>query len=139
MRVGFVISHQDNIKRLIDSSIPWYISCFDEYYIQSVLKDKSFVEKSFQNYPPLKNKLYSILKESPLIKNIYPSDASYFLTESNIDGYTLQKCFEPYKILIRVCDNFQYLNEYHIRFAVKEDSHLDRLKYALSEIESTIP
>ena len=87
--------------------------------------------------PLFKNRieLENILKNSSLIESIYQSSANYVLAKlKTITAMQLQEKLKVYKIMIRDCSNFDYLDEHYIRIAVKSRTSIQILKKALEEI-----
>ncbi|HIP60772.1 MAG TPA: aminotransferase class I/II-fold pyridoxal phosphate-dependent enzyme [Campylobacterales bacterium] len=133
VRVGIVLSSKQNIKT-IEKTIPaWNISRYDENYIIEALKDKKFEKRTIENLAKDKKRLFKVLKSSKYIKKIYESDANFFLVKlKKIDASKLQKKCKKQKILIRNCDNFDFLDDRHVRFSVKGKKDVKRLAYVLS-------
>lgn len=126
VRVGCTIS---NIK----CDVPmWNISAFDENYIVQALNDSKFTQKTIKSISKNKELLYNILVKSNLFETIFDSCANFYLAKlKNLNANTLQRKLSEYKILIRNCANFDFLNEYYVRFAVKSKQDLKILKEAL--------
>jgi len=132
IRVGTLISQAKNIKALRTKEPLWKLSAFDAIYIQEVLKDKTFKERSDIANEESKNYLLKILNNSKYIKTIYPSEANYILVElKDITAKKLQEKLLPHKVMIRSCENFDGLGVYHVRIAVKSIDDLKKLKEAL--------
>ena len=122
MRVGIIISSKENIKELeTHSRAMWDISTFDENYILKALKDKNFPKKAIKKINRDKEELLKVLQASPYIEKIYPSDINFFLVKlKNIDAFELQELCKKENILIRNCENFDFLDRYHVRLAVRK-------------------
>lgn len=135
IRVGTLVSNEENIKELQKSEPMWKLSQFDSIYLQAALKDKTFktVSKSIN----AKNSilLEHILKESNLFSEILNSNANYILGKlKNLTANELQEQLKKHKILIRDCSNFDFLDNTYVRFAVKSEKHLKILQHALTTI-----
>ena len=77
----------------------------------------------------------SPIKNSDLIELIYQSSANYILAKlKTINARQFQEKLKPYKIMIRNCQNFDFLDDSYVRIAVKSSNHLSTLKKALEEI-----
>jgi len=48
-----------------------------------------------------------------------------------MNGYQLQQKLMAHKILIRVCDNFYFLDAFYVRFAVREAADILKLETSL--------
>ena len=85
----------------------------------------------------IKNRLEleEILRNSSLVEEIFESSANYLLIKlKNISASKFQELLKPYKIMVRDCSNFDFLDDRFVRIAVKSSSANERLKKALEEI-----
>ena len=132
VRVGIVLSDEKNIKALEKTIPAWNISTYDENYILSALKDKGFEKRTIENLAKDKKRLFKVLKSSKYIKKIYESDANFFLVKlKKIDAKKLQKKCKKQNILIRNCDNFDFLDSSHVRFSVRGKKDVKKLAKVL--------
>ncbi len=132
IRVGAVFSNSKNIKRVQKDSPIWNISKFDEQYLKKALKDKNHLKKTKKLLKKNRKKLKKILKKSNLFSKIYPTKANFILAKlKRKNAKDLQKKLQKYNILIRFCENFDFLNEKFVRFAIKDKKSLKKLKKAL--------
>ncbi len=135
IRVGTIVSTKQNIEKLKRFEPMWKLSQFDSNYLQAALADKLF--KNISKEINLKNKieLENILNESDLIEEIFESSANYLLVKlSNLNAKEFIELLKPYKIMVRDCSNFDYLDERFVRIAVKSSSANEILQRALKEI-----
>lgn len=135
VRVGAIISNKNNIKKMTQSEALWKLSVFDSYYLQHSLKDKNF--KTISKAVNIKNKieLENILKDSIFVEYVYESVANFILVKlKNIKAKEFQNKLKPYKILIRDCSNFDFLDDSFIRVAVKSAKINKIFKKALEKI-----
>ncbi|WP_419764873.1 MAG: aminotransferase class I/II-fold pyridoxal phosphate-dependent enzyme [Arcobacter sp.] len=134
IRVGTIISTSKNIKKLKEKEPLWKISHFDSIYLENAIKDKSFINKTIKITN--KNKHYTIkhLEKFDFIKKIYKSKANYLLFElKNYKAKTFQKKLIPYKIMIRDCSNFDFLNDSFVRVAIKDKKAMKSFIEALKK------
>ena len=137
IRIGTIVSNEDNIKALKEKEPLWKLSQFDSHYLQEALKDTEFKEKAKEENHRNRELLKSILNSSTLFKKVYNTTANYFLVElSSLNTYELQELLKPYKIMVRDCSNFDFLNESHVRIAVKSKQTIKLLEKALKEIDA---
>ncbi len=128
VRIGALISQQANITAIKKHEAPWKISALDAAYIISALADRDFKKRSNEINSANKNYLLEILRYSPLVGKIYPSQANYILIElDTLTANELQQMLTPHKVLIRNCQNFDGLSDHHVRIAVKEREKLSAL------------
>ena len=135
IRVGTIVSTKQNIEKLKRFEPMWKLSQFDSHYLQAALDDKLF--KNISKAINIKNKieLENILKNSTLVEEIFVSSANYLLVKlANLNAKEFQEKLKPYKIMVRDCSNFDYLDDRFVRIAVKSSSANETLKKALQEI-----
>lgn len=135
IRVGTIISNRLNIQELKKFEPLWKLSHFDSIYLQEALKDEKFVKVA--KAITVKNKIYleKILQESPLVEYIFNSSANFILAKlKNYTAKKLQEELKKYKIMIRDCSNFDFLDGSFIRVAVKSQNDLKAFKEALDVI-----
>ena len=134
IRVGTIVSRKENIAKLKEFEPMWKLSQFDSIYLQEALNDKEF--KAISKEINIKNRveLEEILKSSSLVEKIYESSANYLLVKlKNINASKFQELLKPYKIMVRDCSNFDFLDDSFVRVAVKSSSANERLKEALKK------
>ena len=135
IRVGTIVSTKENIEKLKRFEPMWKLSQFDSNYLQAALNDKAF--KSISKAINIKNKieLENILKNSSLIDEVLESSANYLLVKlQNLKAKEFQEKLKPYKIMVRDCSNFDYLDDRYVRIAVKSSSANEILQKALKEL-----
>lgn len=135
IRVGTIVSSEKNIDSLKRFEPMWKLSTFDSNYLQASLDDKNF--KRISKAINVKNRveLEKILENSSIVESIYQSSANYVLVKlKNIKAKQLQEKLKPFKIMIRNCENFDFLDDTYVRIAVKSSSNIEVLKKALEKI-----
>ncbi|HEO65230.1 MAG TPA: aminotransferase class I/II-fold pyridoxal phosphate-dependent enzyme [Spirochaetes bacterium] len=131
IRVGAVLSDRENIRVLRSHEPMWKLSSFDTRYIMDILKDTDFINRTKESTLKNKSLLIQILEESGLFEEIYDSQANFVLTRlKDLNGHDLQDRLTDHRILVRVCDNFDFLSPSYIRFAVKKQEDLETLERA---------
>ena len=135
IRVGTIVSTKENIEKLKEFEPMWKLSQFDSIYLQNALEDKVFKSVSQKINEKNRIELESILKSSSFVDEISTSSANYMLVKlKDIKAKEFQERLKPYKIMVRDCSNFDYLDDRFIRVAVKSSSANDSLKRALKHI-----
>ena len=135
IRVGTLVSNEKNIDSLRRFEPMWKLSQFDSNYLQAALDDFNF--KRIAKAVTVKNRLEleKILQDSPVIEHIYLSSANYVLAKlKDLTAKALQEKLKAYKIMVRDCSNFDFLDETYVRIAVKSSNANETLKKALKEI-----
>ncbi len=137
VRVGAIISNPKNIREIRDREPIWKISQFDQEYMKSALKDKSFPKRAREENLKNRLELERVLEKFDFIEKIYSSDVNFLLLKlKGIEAQELQESLKPYRILIRDCSNFDFLDSNYIRVAIKGRESIKRLEDALCEIFS---
>jgi threonine-phosphate decarboxylase len=135
IRIGAIISRKKNIKALQRTQPMWRLSQFDITYLQEILRDKEFIIKSVKISKKYKLYTKNILINSNLVSKILHSDVNFFLVKlKKLNATKLQEELLPYKIMIRDCSNFDFLNKSYMRIAIKEKSKMKLFKQAMKKI-----
>ena len=135
IRVGTIVSTKENIEKLKEFEPMWKLSQFDSIYLQNALEDKVFKSVSQKINEKNRIELESILKSSSFVDEISTSSANYMLVKlKDIKAKEFQERLKSYKIMVRDCSNFDYLDDRFIRVAVKSSNANDSLKRALKHI-----
>ena len=136
IRIGFIMATAAAITALKRYEPTWKLSSLDMLYMQQALANTGFIEQTRQQTAHLRTRLESALQASGLFERIYPGQANFLLAKlaDNGDGHYLQSLLASSRILIRVCDNFDGLDNRHVRFAVKNAPAISRLADALKAL-----
>ncbi len=133
IRVGALLSARKNIEALQSREPLWKISEFDSHYLQSALRDEEFPLMSRKINDEYRELLVKVLKNSSYVDEVYPSCANFVLVKlKNIDAKAFQELLNPYKVMVRNCANFDFLDDGFVRIAVKDKGFLRVLEEALS-------
>ena len=136
IRCGVIISNENNIHKLKQSTAQWKLSILDSNYLISALDDNIF--KKTSKVINIKNHqlLYEVLINFEFTDKIYQSDANFFLIKlKTINSTILQEYLKKYKIMIRDCSNFDFLDYTYARIAVKDINSINTLNKALIEFK----
>lgn len=132
IRVGAILSNEKNIRELQSREPLWKISQFDSHYLQSALRDEEFSLKSRTLNDKDRDYLIDILEKCEDIEEVYSSCVNFVLVKlKNIDAKAFQEKLILYKIMVRNCSNFEFLDESFVRIAVKDMEALRSLEYGL--------
>lgn len=122
IRFGYGISKNKHLLESIrEKQNPWNINCFAETAVKYVLKDKKYIEDSLTWINTERKFLISELKNIEFIDKVFETNANFLLVKlkyidcNKLYDYCLEK-----GILIRKCNNYRGLNEYYVRFAIKD-------------------
>ena len=137
VRCGILISSKKNIVKIKEQEPMWKLSQYDSCYLQNALEDEIFNKTSkvinIKNHLMLKN----VLEKSKLFIKIFSSDCNFLLVKLKINNATyLQNHLKKYKIMIRDCANFDFLDDSYVRIAVKNEASIEILEKALVEYKN---
>lgn len=135
IRIGAIFSNKDNIKRL--QTPKWNLSSFDVKFLSTRVIDSSFDKRSKNLHKIHKKELLEILENSKLFSKIYKSDSNFILVESKMSEEIFEYLLE-HKILVRTCGSFDFLDNDHLRFGVKDIYMHDKLKKALESFSLSL-
>lgn len=136
IRIGFIVAAVQAITDLQRGEPAWKCSSLDMAYMQQALANTDFIDRIRQQTDYLRNLLFQTLQASGLFETIYPSQANFLLARlsQSMDGHQLQKRLAADRILIRICENFDGLDKFHVRFAVKDEQSIKQLAQSLQNI-----
>lgn len=135
VRVGIIISSRENIHKLKEKEPLWKISTLDSHFLITALKDEPFRSQSHVLNAEAKTYLKHLLDNSPLFEKVFESDANFFLVSlASMSAKEFQEKLVPYKIMVRDCSNFDFLDERYIRIAAKSISDLKRFEEILCSL-----
>ncbi|MDP3334867.1 MAG: aminotransferase class I/II-fold pyridoxal phosphate-dependent enzyme [Methylococcaceae bacterium] len=136
IRIGFVVAAAQAIADLQRGEPAWKCSSLDMAYMQQALANTDFIDRTRRQTDYLRNLLYQTLQASDLFEHIYPGQANFLLARlaQGMDGYQLQHHLATDRILIRVCENFDGLDKFHVRFAVKDEPSIKQLALSLKTL-----
>lgn len=135
VRVGIVLSSRENIGFLRAKEPLWKISALDSHFLITALKDEPFRTRSHSLNGEAKTYLKTLLDHSPLFEKVFESDANFFLVRlASISAKEFQEKLIPYKIMVRDCSNFDFLDKRSVRIAVKDIKALMRFEEALCSL-----
>lgn len=135
VRVGIVLSSRDNIRALKEKEPLWKISALDSHFLIRALRDKAFHARSHALNMEAKKYLKSILENSPLFEHLFNSDTNFFLIRlASMNATEFQEKLIAHKIMVRDCSNFDFLDDRHVRIAVKSISNLKQFREALCSL-----
>lgn len=131
VRIGAIFSNKKNIKKL--KTPMWNLSSFDVEFLTQRLLDTAFDKKSKELHVKNKSELLEVLQNSKLFGKIYKSDSNFFLVKSDKAMMIFRHLLE-HKILVRTCGSFDFLDDNHLRFAVKNSAAHEKLKEAFKQL-----
>ncbi|NQT07242.1 MAG: threonine-phosphate decarboxylase [Candidatus Omnitrophica bacterium] len=121
LRLGYLITHKDNVERLRRFMLPWNTNSLAQIASESILKDRPYIKKTYQLIERERGFLFEQLNKTGGLKP-YPAVANFILIKIERNGITsrsLKDALIKRGVLIRDCSNFRNLNNKYIRVAVR--------------------
>jgi len=136
IRIGALLSSAVNIEKIKATEPLWKMSQFDISYLIDALNDKDFITTSKQINDKNRDLMINVLEDSKYVKKIFPTVANYVLVRlEGIDAQGLQKYLEKYKIMVRDCSNFDFLDSSYVRIAIKSKETILKIKNLIANNE----
>lgn len=131
LRIGYVVSRQENILRISRQLPEWNMSTSAQIaggMCVAVLRETDFVERARKEIERERVVLTQGLRDSGVLP--FPSESNFILTFALAELYTssLKK-----RILVRSCENFRGLGASYIRVAVRAKKENDVLLERFTE------
>jgi len=134
LRLGYVITHPERIRRWQEWRDPWSVNNLAVEAGIAALGDHEFAQKTWQWLPRSRQKLWQGLSEITALRPI-ESSVNFLLVESEVAVDKLQRqLLRQHRILIRDCGNFAQLGDRFFRVAVRSDAENERLIQAIAEV-----
>lgn len=129
IRMGYgVCKDKILIKEISRKQNPWNINSFAEIAAKYVLKDFKYIEKSLEWIEEERSFMINNLNRISLIEKVYTTYSNFILCKlKDIDCHRLYSLSMENEIAIRRCHNFKGLNEYYVRFAIKDRKNNEKL------------
>jgi len=126
MRIGYGLGNKKLIAILNNIKIPWNVSGIAQKAASAALCYYNYLDKTSKI---IHNEKKILRKSISKINGFtcYETDTNFILIKTKMKSNILQKKLLEKKILIRDCNSFRGLNNYHIRIAVK--THKENKKF----------
>ena len=134
LRVGYGVSNDETIARLIEAQEPWSVSIPAEQAAAAAMNDWKYCKKTRRVILKERERLLEELRILPGI-HPFPSVANFlFIRLASIDAQTLTRKLGLRNILVRDCSSFPGLGNRYIRIAVRTRRENKQLLKALRDI-----
>lgn len=139
LRLGYVITHPDRLRRWQQWRDPWSVNCLAAAAGAVMVQDRAFQQQTWnwlaQCQPPFREGLAAQAGLYP-----FPSAVNFFLVHLDTSVTQLQRSLlQQHHLLIRDCLSFPELGDRYFRVAVRTQPENQRLLAALSEVLTTLP
>ncbi|QGU94426.1 aminotransferase class I/II-fold pyridoxal phosphate-dependent enzyme [Clostridium bovifaecis] len=137
IRMGYGLCKDENlINNIRKMQNPWNINCFAETAAKYVLKDFQYIERSLEWVEEERDFMFSNLKSIDAIEKVYTTYSNFILCKlKDLDCHRLYGLSMKSGIAIRKCHNFKGLNEYYVRFAIKDRKNNRKLIEFLKSVK----
>lgn len=140
LRLGCAIGEPAVIGAMRKIMPPWSVNTFAQAVGVAALQDKTYAEESRRYVRRMREELLPQLETIPGLA-VYPGRANYLLCRlegRRINAPTLAKRLLKRGIAIRICNNFDGLDDRHFRVAVRTEEENELLCQAIrSELGGT--
>jgi len=140
IRLGLAFADPDIILRLKQNMPAWSVNLLAQKVGTRCLRDKQYATRTREQTTLLRENLASGLRDIPGIK-VMPGEANYLLCRVDRIGQDAAPLFErlltEHKIAIRLCGNYEGLDNKWFRVAVRNGKDNERLIRALEEVSGT--
>lgn len=137
LRLGFAVASPDVTARLRQLMCPWSVNAFAQAAGLAVLDDNSFRKKTLAAVDALRKGLVDRLSEIPGLF-VYPGCANYLLVRMDNKAWSASKLavrlLQDERIAIRVCNNYDGLDDRFFRVAVRQGAQNMALCTAITRI-----
>lgn len=139
LRVGYSITQPGVARELRLRQQMWSVNCLAQIAAVASLRDQEYIDFT-RAYVEVERAFFMDgLRDLGKRFGIraFPSAANFILLDLEISGMTARKAGEalaPRGILVRDCSDFPFLNEYHMRIAVRTRAENECLLRAVSEV-----
>jgi cobyric acid synthase CobQ/L-threonine-O-3-phosphate decarboxylase len=136
LRLGFAIVPTELSSQVRDRILPWSVNTLAQAAGIACLDDEEYGHRTREYVTARRLQLEKRLTENSHLK-VYPGVANYLLVQLLHKKKTAHQLAEQLLkdgIAIRVCDNFQGMDEYFFRIAVRQGDENEQLCRALEDI-----
>ncbi|WP_277752591.1 cobyric acid synthase [Pseudodesulfovibrio senegalensis] len=133
LRLGLAFADPETILRMKNRLPAWSVNAMAQRVGARALRDTDYAERTREQTRLLRNSLASALRELPGIQ-VFPSNANFLLCKMDrlgMDALPLYEKLLKDKVAIRLCGNFEGLDNQWFRIAVRGEDDNDRLVRAL--------
>ena len=136
LRLGFVTAVKDKIDAIDRYLPPWSVNTIAQRVGEKAIRDAGLVKRTKAYVKKERERLLKALRRLPGL-HIYEGEANYLfarMNRSDMDAPELASRLLKKGIAIRVCNNYDGLDNRFFRFAVKNTYENNRLAEALEAV-----
>ena len=137
LRIGYVISHIKHIEKIRERQTPWSVNAIAQQAGIESLKDLGFIQKSIKYNNDTLPAFAKDLQSLPFL-TVFESHANFILFRINqsahINPEELYEKLLAKKLLVRMCGDFQELDNSFFRVSVKKKNDNKKLVSIMKKI-----
>jgi len=140
LRLGLCFAAPDNAQRLRRHLPAWNVGTLAQKVGARCLRDLDYRSRSITEVAGLREALTAELREIPGLR-VFPGSANFLLCRLDRVGMSAQPLFERLLsegLAIRLCNNFEGLDDSYFRIAVRTRTENDRLVDALARFSGIV-
>jgi cobyric acid synthase CobQ/L-threonine-O-3-phosphate decarboxylase len=135
LRLGLAVASPSTVQKVKALQPPWSVNTIAQTVGEAALVDTEYTRLSRATISTLRDTLHSQLEQIPFL-TVYPGEANFLLVRcdrTSMDARTLAKRLLKRGLAIRVCDNFEGLDQRFFRVAVRTEPENRQLIEALRQ------
>lgn len=135
LRLGLAVASPSTVQKVKALQPPWSVNTIAQTVGEAALVDTEYTQRSRATISTLRDTLHSQLEQIPFL-TVYPGEANFMLVRcdrTSMDARTLAKRLLKRGLAIRVCDNFEGLDQRFFRVAVRTEPENRKLMEALRQ------
>lgn len=136
LRIGYAVAHPETLRGLRSLQPAWSVNALAQAAAVAALADVPYRARARRLIARERRRLTTALAQVPGFRP-YPSAANFVLVDCRGTGRTAawwRDALGPHGLLIRDCANFEGLDAFHLRVAVRLRGDAERLTAALREL-----
>ncbi len=140
LRLGLAFASPDNARRLRVGLPPWNVGALSQVVGARCLRDGEYRERTVREVADLREKLTADLREIPGLR-VFPGAANFLLCRLDRVGMSAGPLFERLLsegLAVRLCANFDGLDDSYFRVAVRTRAENARLVDALARFSGVV-
>jgi adenosylcobyric acid synthase len=133
LRLGLAVAAPETVRKVKALQPPWSVNTLAQAVGEAALLDTEYVKRSRAAVTALRDELLACLRQIPGL-TVFPGEANFLLIRcdgAHIDAPGLADRLLREGLAIRVCDNFEGLDERYFRVAVRTERENRQLVAAL--------
>jgi len=132
LRVAYAVARPDVCERVRESIPPWSVTTLASLAVELALQDETYRRRAITINSERRDRMQTAIRRLGI--HVYPSVANFLLLRlpGSVDsGQLWERLILKHHIVLRLCSNYEGLEDGHLRAAVLADGENERLVNAL--------